>query len=273
VAARVCRSVGARVTDRPTLVQIVLLDRDEPACLHCPMGQKHASGEASERAGALRRISVLVGFLLAGAMFALRIGGSDLPISVSLPGALAFGAAAAIPPMLAVMAARDRFGLYAAAGFSATLLAFGMSVLGLVMLPLGIIWLVIYFKDRADGFTERAESVPMTLGVAFVVVSFAIGAYFVLFLHLDPRCVSTYTNGEVLLTPLDEVDMDSGWIWDVDAVTTGRTRSLGGNVLAMSCSSDVVTWPEAVASLALSSSALASGAILLPRSNDAAEIV
>jgi len=227
------------------------------------MGQKHASGEASERAGALRRISVLV-----GATFVLRIGASDLPISLVLPGAFAFSAAAALPPALAYMAARGRFSLYAAAGFSATLLAFGMSVFGLVMLPLGIIWLVIYFKDRTDGFTERAESVPMTLGVAFVVVSFAIGAYFVLFLHLDPRCVSTYTNGEVQLVPLDEVELDSGWIWNVDSTSGGIVAS-GSNVLSTSCTSDVVTWPEAVASLTLSSLAFASAVVLMPRSNDA----
>jgi len=231
--------------------------------LPCPMGQTFASGEATPQAGAVQRISILLGFFLAGAMFVLRIVASDLPTPMTLPGALAFAAAAGVPPALALTAARGRFGLYMGAGISAILLAFGMSVLGLVMLPLGITWLVIYLKNRTDGFQHQSEGVLMTLGVAFVVVSFAAGAYLVLFLHVDPRCVITYTNGEVLVVPTDEVNMDSGWIWNLEAASSGNV-SIGPDVVSTSCTSNVVTWPEAVVSLALSSVALAAGTILFP---------
>lgn len=196
-------------------------------------------------------------------MFVLRIAASDLPTAMTLPGALAFAAAVAVPPALALMAARGRFSLFLGAGVSGILLAFGMSALGLLMLPLGITWLVIYVKNRTDGFQHQSADVLTTLGVAFVVVSLAVGAYLVLFLHVDPRCVITYVNGDVLVVPAEDIDMDSGWIWNLEEESSG-VESVGPNVVSTSCTSNVVTWPEAVVSLALSSVALAAGAILFP---------
>ncbi|MCL1599229.1 MAG: hypothetical protein M3094_08600, partial [Actinomycetia bacterium] len=93
-------------------------------------------------------IALILGFGVVAAMFGLRIVGSDMPLSVSLPGAVAFGAVVAVPSVLALLAGRGREALYLGAGMASIVLSLGLSLLIIVMLPLGVFWLWSYVSAR-----------------------------------------------------------------------------------------------------------------------------
>ncbi len=196
-------------------------------------------------------------------MFALRIVGSDLPLLVSLAGAVAFGAVVAMPALLALLAGRGRAGLYLGAGVASIVLSLGLSLLIIVMLPLGVFWLWSFVEAR-PGHLLRS------IGAGLVATVLAMGAFVVLFLHLDPRCADTYINGEVRLAPQEQVDMESGWAWDIGG-TSSSSMTSRPNVVSQVCSSDTVTWAEALASLALAGVAVASARAIVAR-DDGREI-
>ncbi|VAW08350.1 hypothetical protein MNBD_ACTINO01-1920 [hydrothermal vent metagenome] len=194
-------------------------------------------------------------------MFVLRIVGSDLPLSVSLPGAVGFGAVVVVPSVLAFLAGRGRAGLYLGAGVASIVLSLGLSLLIVVMLPLGVFWLWSYVAV-SPGHLLRA------VGAGLVATMLVLGAFVVLFLHIDPRCADTYANGEVRLVPQEQMDMESGWAWDIGGTSSSSMMSRP-DVVSQVCSSDVVTWPEALVSLALAGAAVASArAIAAPGSDD-----
>ncbi len=142
-------------------------------------------------------------------MFVLRIVGSDLPLSVSLP---------AVPSVLALLAGRGRAGLYLGAGVASIVLSLGLSLLIVVMLPLGVFWLWSYVAV-SPGHLLRA------VGAGLFATLLVMGAFVVLFLHLDPRCANTYVTGEVRMAPQEEVDMESGWVWDVGGTSSSSMTS------------------------------------------------
>jgi hypothetical protein len=197
-----------------------------------------------------RRIALVLGFGVAVAMFLLRIVGSDMPLSVSLPGAIAFGAVVAVPSVLALLAGRGRTGLFLGAGVASIVLSLGLSLLIVVMLPLGVFWLWSYVRAR-PGHLLRS------VGAGLVATVLAIAAFVVLFVHIDPRCTSTYADGRVEQFAAGSAGFRSGWAWDVGSTYSG-SMTAGPDVVSQTCSSDVVTWVEAVVSLALASAAVAS---------------
>ncbi len=194
-------------------------------------------------------------------MFGLRIVGSDMPLSVSLPGAVAFGAVVAVPSVLALLAGRGRAGLYLGAGVASIVLSFGLSLFIVVMVPLGVVWLWFFVHTR-PGHLLR------TVGAGLSATVLAIASFVVLFLHLDPRCAYTYTTGEVRIAPQEEVGMESGWVWDVGG-TSSSSAMLGSDIAEEVCTSDIVTWVEAAVSLALTLGAIiAARAIAAPDTED-----
>ena len=209
-------------------------------------------------------VSLVLGYTVAAAMFALRILGSNMPLSLSLAGAVAFTAVLCIPPTLALFAMRGRPRLFAAAGVLAITLVVGVSLLGLVLIPLGVMWLWMYLRSTPGGILR-------TLGAVVAVWVLGAASFMVLFIHLDPRCADTYTDGTVQILPLDETGMESGWTWDVGGTSTGSSISKPGVVMS-SCGSDIVTWAEAAASLALVAAALGSARVIAGASVPAVKI-
>lgn len=207
------------------------------------------------------RVALILGFGVALTMFVLRTVGSDMPLSVSVPGAIAFGALVAVPPVLALIARRGRAGMFLGAGVASIVLSLGLSLLITVMLPLGVFWLWSYVMAR-PGHVLRS----VAAGLAATLL--ATAAFVVLFLHLDPRCVYTYTSGDVRSAPHEEVDMESGWVWDLGS-TSSSSMTASPDIAEMFCTSDVVTWVEAFASLALVAGAIGSARVVgAPDSDD-----
>ncbi|MDK1102763.1 MAG: hypothetical protein QGD93_03940 [Actinomycetota bacterium] len=209
-------------------------------------------------------VLLVLGYGVAAAMFALRIFRSDQPPSLNLAGAVAFAAVLCIPPTLALFAMRGRPRLFAAAGVLSITLAVGLSVLGLVLIPLGVMWLWMHARSSPEGILR-------TLGAVIAVLVLGAASFMVLFVHLDPRCADTYTDGTMQILPLGETGMESGWTWDVGGTSTVSSISKPGVVMS-SCVSDIVTWAEAAVSLALVVAALGSGRVIAGASVPAAKI-
>jgi len=184
-------------------------------------------------------------------MFFLRVIGGDLPLSLELPGALAFSMILIVPPTLALYAMRGRPQLFVAAGGLSIVLSVVMSVLGVVMIAVAVVWFSMYARARAGGVlrTVAACTAVLILGAASAAS---------LFIHLDPRCAETYTDGTVRIIPIEETAMESGWIWNVGSASSG-VFLVGPDVALSVCSSDVVTWTEAAISISLAAAALGSG--------------
>jgi len=210
---------------------------------------------------ASERVALILGFGVALAMFVLRIAGSDMPLSVSLPGAVAFGLVVAVPPTLALLAGRDRSGLFLGAGVASIVLSLGLSLLIVVMFPVGVAWLWFFVRARPG---HLLRSVAASLAATVL----ATAAFVVLFIHLDPRCVYTYTSGEVRIAPQEQVDDETGWVWDVGGTSSGSS-TFGPDIVEVFCTSDVVTWIEAAVSLALAAAAVGSARVIAaPDTND-----
>ena len=186
------------------------------------------------------RAGVVVSFGMALAIFMLRLIGSNLPMTVELPGAIALAAVVATPPTLALLSTR-RPVLLIAAGVTAVSTLFGLSIFALPMVVVGVIW-IMAFRGAITHTTSGRTIVVLSVAWLFTVSAFAI-----LFLHLDPRCSETLVDGTVRSV---ESSDESGWIWEASAVTSGSMTS-GGDVVFSACSSDMVTLAEAAASLGL----------------------
>ena len=186
---------------------------------------------------ASERVALVLGFGVALAMFVLRIAGSDMPLSVSLPGAVAFGLVVAVPPTLALLAGRGRPGLFLGAGVASIVLSLGLSLLIVVMFPVGVAWLWFFVRTRPGHLLRSVVA-------GFLAAVLVLAAFVVLFLHLDPRCANTYTSGEVSLASQEEVDMESGWVWDVGG-TSSSSMTASPEIAEVFCTSDVVTGIEA----------------------------
>jgi len=120
---------------------------------------------------------------------ALMLANQDDPVErgTKILGALALGAIASLPGVLAILA-RRRPGLYLAAGMLGVPLAF-ISFVGFpLLLPAGMAF-VAYGRRGADSVPR--VTAPLIAMVAFVL---GIGAFAVLIAHQDPRCSAT-TNG------------------------------------------------------------------------------
>ena len=216
-------------------------------------------------AGRAARLSLVLGYVVVAAAVTLRALGSQIPVSLSLAGDIAFVALLSIPPTLALFAMRGRPNLFAAAGVLSITLGLGMWVLSPVIIPLGVVWLWMYARSKPEGILRA-------LGAVVAVWVLGAAAFMVLFVHLDPRCIDTYADGTVQILPLGETGMESGWMWDASGTSTGGSVSKPGVVMS-SCVSDIVTWVEAGVSVAFAAAALGSGRVIAGASKFATEIV
>lgn len=206
--------------------------------------------ESTTRRGRAARAAVLasagVQILAIAALVTLGIA-SDGPIVDRLrpvPIAVVY----ALPGVLAVLAARGRGPLLLAAGLSALVLAvFPFSVHSFVLGPVGIIYLVGHGR-LSDTTSDGTRSAVTALGC----VALTLAAFVVLFLHDDPVCYTTRTSGEVTIDR------------DPDDISSQHIPA-DSNITESGCTSDTIVSWEAAASLTLSSSAIALGAALTPR--------
>ena len=195
--------------------------------------------------------SVLAAYGLALTVFFLRLVGSQFPIRFELGGAVALAGVIAVSPTLAVLAARRKT-LLLAAGLTAMSTLLGFSVLALPMIVIGLIWLVAYGRMAVPGPISRKIA---TVAVVWLLTTAAFG---VLFLHIDPRCADTLSDGRVRMVDVTTQGMESGWIWNVRSSFAGTSSSSPDVVLSV-CSSDTVVAWEAALSIGLSLGALSSG--------------
>lgn len=201
------------------------------------------------------RGSALAAYGLALAVFFLRLVGGDFPIRLELGGAAALAGVIAVSPTLAVLAARRKT-LLLAAGLTAVSTLLGFSVLALPMIAIGLIWLVAYGRMAVPGPISRKIA---TVAVVWLLATAAFG---VLFLHIDPRCADTLSDGTVRMVDVTTQGMHSGgWIWNVRSSFSGTSSSSPDVVLSV-CSSDTVVDWEAATSIGLSLGSVSLGWLL-----------
>lgn len=185
------------------------------------------SDEGFGIAGATSFVVTIGAFVVAAglALAAIRyVGGTPPEQGVEgAMGSLALGAVVAAPGVLAMLAVRDRPALLLPAAI--VLIPLSFLSFALVTLPLlipAVMLLIGYGRRRRS--SSRPEAVGTTGGTLLAVFVLLAAAVVILFIHQDPRSYTTATGG-------------------------GST-------------SDVVTFAESLASLALTAGAVASGWVL-----------
>ena len=214
--------------------------------------RQHAdvNGSSPERRVApVSWLAVGAGYALAAAVFVLRLVGSDLPLKLELAGALALAAVVAVPATLALAGLTGRPVLLLPAGLAAITSLPALSVLGVPMMLLGIIWFWSYSNMRPKG--SALSKAVTTLAVWLLWAASVV----VLFTHLDPRCIQVLADGTVLYVDA-ALGGESGWLWEVSSTVSGSSEILGPDVVSGACTSDIVTRWEALVSLVLSAGAI-----------------
>ena len=186
------------------------------------------------------RIGVFVAYGLAAALFALLLADGEFPLSLKIEGAVASAAVVATPPTLALLSSRRPM-LLLAAGVASVSTLLGLSILGIPMVIVGIVWVINYQKSNQGASATRA------IAMAAVAWVLTVGAFVVLFLHVDPVCFETLTDGTTReIAPIDE----AGWVWEVGSSSSG-SQTIGTDVASSACSSDTIVFEEAAVSLTL----------------------
>ena len=211
------------------------------------------NGSSTEpRVAPVSWLAVGVGYALAAAVFVLRLVGSELPVTLELGGAVALAAVVAVPATLALAGLTGRPVLLLPAGLAGVTSLPVLSVLGVPMVLLGIIWFWSYWNLRPVG--SVASKAVKTL-VVWLLWAASVG---VLFIHLDPRCVQVFSDGTVLYVDA-ALGGETGWLWEVSSTVSGSSGILGPDVVSGACTSDIVTGWEALVSLVLAAGAITTG--------------
>jgi hypothetical protein len=207
---------------------------------------------AGQRVSPALWVSVGFGYAIVAAVFVLRLVGSDLPATMEVPGAVAFAAVAAVPSTLALAGLARRPVLMLPAGVTAATSLPVLSVLGVPMAVLGVVWLISYSTNKSGRDVLRPLATTLLVWVLWVAAAAT------LFVHLDARCVQTLVDGSVIRVDAAELGWESGWLWATSATSTGSSI-LSVDVVGEACSSDIVTVWEALVSLALATGAVGVG--------------
>ena len=196
-------------------------------------------------------------YVLALLGFFFGLFGGDLSLVTSFPRALVLAALMAVPPTLAMLSYPDHPRMLIAAGLTGLVAVGALSILGLILVVLGAIWIGAYIKLGPE--VDWARSLAM-----IVVPVLWLAASTTLWIHLDPVCEQRLENGRVIrIDPLAR-GFESGWTWDVTGSSSFASGPTGDQVRSESCSGDEVVLWEAMAAIILSGTAVAV-AILLAR--------
>lgn len=168
-------------------------------------------------------------------------------------GAVPIAAVFAAPAVLALAGLRGRAPLLLAATIAAAVLAvFPFSLHSFVLAPVAVVYALAY--ARLSTSRQRRRAVLAVAGCPVLLLA----AFVVLIVQEHPACYEELETGEVV------VDRDPG-----DTLSGGRVIGPDSDVVATGCTSDIIVWWEATASLTLTSAAIVAGLLLVP--NDSRE--
>lgn len=200
--------------------------------------------DRTARAAALGQLAAVVVYL--GVMAA---SGADVDGLGAVPIAAVFAA----PAVLALAGLRGRAPLLLAATIDAAVLAvFPFSLHSFVLAPAAVVYALAY--ARLSTSRQRRRAMLAVAGCPALLMA----AFVVLILQEHPACYEELETGELV------VDGDPG-----DTLSGGRVIGPDSDVVATGCTSDIIVWLEATASLALTSAAIVAGLLLVP--NDSRE--
>lgn len=163
--------------------------------------------------------------------------------------AVPIAAVFAAPAVLALAGLRGRAPLLLTAAIAAGVLAvFPLSLHSVVLAPVAVVYALASARLSTSRRARRA------LVAAIGCPALLVAAVVVLLVQEHPACYEQRRTGEVV------VDRHSG-----DNTVSG-TRVIGpdSDVVATGCTSDIIVWWEAAASLALTSAAITAGLFLVP---------
>ncbi len=198
------------------------------------------------------RYGIVIAYVMGIGGFAFRLAGTSprVPQNVwGIAGAAAVMGIFFIAPTVAVLALRGRPRLLPAAAAVAFVAGlFTLSLLGFIMLIPALLWIKAFSRWPRPVQTRWREIVLWP-----AVVTAAACAFFVLFAHQDPRCTRTFPDGTVETS----VAAGAGWVWQGASGSAISSSYSGDSVLSEECTSDIVTWWEALASLGVAAGSVA----------------
>jgi len=154
-----------------------------------------------------------------------------------LGDALVLGVTAAVAPTMALLAYPNRPGLLLPAGAVAIASLYLMSIYGLPMVVIGLIWLWVH--QKVVGSAPSGASRALVVGVVLW-----LAAPTVMNLHQDPVCEQTLRDGTVQEVDPATRGYSTGWVWDVDSSSFSGSGTAAGDIVSESCSSDSFVWWE-----------------------------
>lgn len=161
--------------------------------------------------------------------------------------AIALAVAFTLPATLALLSLNQRPSLLTVAWMAAL-------VAGFTVIELSPVWIVIAI---AWGFASRSRPRPpvearwMTWARPLLALMVAVPV-FILFMHLDPVCTTTYADGHT--ETVKATDQPTGWQFGSTYIssTGSASSSIGTDSVSETCDSNTVVWWEALLSIAAS---------------------
>jgi len=199
------------------------------------------------------QIGIFLGYAMSVSVLVLAIINTGTEPG-ELLGSVALAASAAIGPSLAWLSLDRRPGLLPAAALAALI----TGLVTLIFLPIGFVLALIWMH----AWSSRPVKTEVSRGQWWSGVALGMTAaiaVFVLFVHLDPVCTETLADGTVVEVDAAEKGYQTGWRLATGAVSSQSQSGPDGPVTSW-CSSDVVVWGEALASLAVSLGAIGAAA-------------
>ncbi len=201
------------------------------------------------------RIGIVVGAGLALAMTVLRVVNLGLDHTDGfdpgeMAGSVAMGVAVGLPAIYAWLSMDRKPGLLWAGVFGAVLAGLYWYPFFLPWLAVAILWGMAAGRSPAGG-----RNPARAIWHRFVLLVLMVAALFALFIHLDPACTETLADGTVRSVDPSARGFETGWVWGATGTQTGSSGS-GPEVVASACTSDRIVIGEALASLALSATAI-----------------
>jgi len=165
------------------------------------------------------------------------------------PGSALLGAFGLVAPTMAMLAYPRRPGLLLPAGAIAIASLYVMSIYGLPMVLIGLVWLWVH--HQVSGYEPSGAIGALVVGVALWL---AVPA--VMTLHQDPFCVQTLRDGTVERIDPATHGYPTGWVWEADSYSFSGSGIAAGDIVAESCvSNNVVGW-ETAAAIALAAASV-----------------
>lgn len=177
----------------------------------------------------------------------LRIANLEHRDPGEVVGSVALGAALGMPAVFAWLSLDRRPSLLPAAAFAGVVSALLSSILV-------VLWIYpLYVWFRAWGDRPVAAAVPLSSRLGQIGLAVAVMASFlVLFVHVDPSCRQTLSDGSTVEVDAGERGFDSGWTFGLGTTSSSSSSGvLSGDVVAETCDSDRIVLGEALASLAM----------------------